>query len=132
MQSHSSGSALPGNQPPANSRGTVLFASLIGTTIEFFDFYIYATAAALVFPTLFFPPGDATAATLQSLATFAIAFFARLKITETPAFQKVLEKNERVKVPVVTVFREHGLMLVLGACAAEGFDAKVRKTRTVW
>ncbi len=77
MQSHSSGSALPGNQPPANSRGTVLFASLIGTTIEFFDFYIYATAAVLVFPGLFFPPGDATAATLQSLATFAMAFFAR-------------------------------------------------------
>jgi metabolite-proton symporter len=61
----------------SNSPGTVLFASLIGTTIEFFDFYIYATAAVLVFPKLFFPPGDATAATLQSLATFAIAFFAR-------------------------------------------------------
>ena len=60
-----------------NSAGTVLFASLIGTTIEFFDFYIYATAAVLVFPKLFFPAGDPTAATLQSLATFAIAFFAR-------------------------------------------------------
>ncbi|MFL6718573.1 MAG: MFS transporter [Burkholderiaceae bacterium] len=257
MQSNPSGSALPGNPPPANSRGTVLFASLIGTTIEFFDFYIYATAAVLVFPRLFFPPGDATAATLQSLATFAIAFlarpvgsavfghygdrigrkatlvaalltmgvstvvigllptyasigasaplllalcrfgqglglggewggavllatenappgkrawygmfpqlgapigfflsggiflllsevlsdaqffqygwripflasallvgvglFVRLKITETPAFQKVLEKNERVKVPVVTVFREHGLTLVLGTVTA--------------
>ena len=61
----------------ANSPATVLFASLIGTTIEFFDFYIYATAAVLVFPKLFFPAGDAAAATLQSLATFAIAFFAR-------------------------------------------------------
>jgi len=60
-----------------NRPSTVLFASLIGTTIEFFDFYIYATAAVLVFPKLFFPAGDATAATLQSLATFAIAFFAR-------------------------------------------------------
>jgi metabolite-proton symporter len=55
----------------------VLFASLIGTTIEFFDFYIYATAAVLVFPRLFFPATDPTAATLASLATFAIAFFAR-------------------------------------------------------
>ena len=55
----------------------VLFASLIGTTIEFFDFYIYATAAVLVFPALFFPPGNDTTATLQSLATFALAFFAR-------------------------------------------------------
>ncbi|HTH44887.1 MAG TPA: MFS transporter [Oxalicibacterium sp.] len=60
-----------------NSPGTVLFASLIGTTIEFFDFYIYATAAVLVFPKLFFPSSSATAAILQSLATFAIAFFAR-------------------------------------------------------
>ena len=55
----------------------VLFASLIGTTIEFFDFYIYGTAAVLVFPALFFPAGNPTTATLQSLATFALAFFAR-------------------------------------------------------
>jgi metabolite-proton symporter len=60
-----------------NSTGRVLFASLAGTTIEFFDFYIYATAAVLVFPRLFFPGSDPTLATLQSLATFALAFFAR-------------------------------------------------------
>ena len=70
-------------QPPpsagsaTNRPATVLFASLIGTTIEFFDFYIYATAAVLVFPKLFFPAADPAAATLSSLATFAIAFFAR-------------------------------------------------------
>src|SRR5277367_6303764 len=62
---------------PVNSPGQVLFASLIGTTIEFFDFYIYATAAVLVFPKLFFPASDPGAATLESLATFGIAFFAR-------------------------------------------------------
>jgi metabolite-proton symporter len=248
-------------QPPAgvktNSKGTVLFASLIGTTIEFFDFYIYATAAVLVFPKLFFPTSDPSAAMLQSLATFAIAFFARpigsavfghfgdrigrkatlvaalltmgistvvigllptyaaigataplllalcrfgqglglggewggavllatenappgqrawygmfpqlgapigfflsggiflllsetlteaqffsfgwripflasallvivglyvrLKITETPAFQEVLKKDGRVKIPVLTVFREHGRVLVLGTLIA--------------
>src|SRR6185295_6278021 len=60
-----------------NSPAQVLFASLIGTTIEFFDFYIYATAAVLVFPRLFFPPSDPASATLASLATFAIAFVAR-------------------------------------------------------
>ncbi len=54
-----------------------MFASLIGTTIEFFDFYIYATAAALVFPKLFFPQYDPATGTLQSFATFALAFFAR-------------------------------------------------------
>jgi metabolite-proton symporter len=61
----------------ANSPGRVLFASLIGTTIEFFDFYIYATAAVLVFPKLFFPAADQASATLQSFATFALAFIAR-------------------------------------------------------
>jgi metabolite-proton symporter len=62
---------------PVNSPRQVLFASLIGTAIEFFDFYIYATAAVLVFPRLFFPASDPASATLSSLATFAIAFFAR-------------------------------------------------------
>src|SRR3974390_1185356 len=62
---------------PVNSPRQVLFASLIGTTIEFFDFYIYATAAVLVFPKMFFPATDPASATLASLATFGIAFFAR-------------------------------------------------------
>ena len=67
------------NQQPAspNSVGRILTASLIGTTIEFFDFYIYATAAVLVFPKLFFPSADPASATLESLATFALAFLAR-------------------------------------------------------
>jgi metabolite-proton symporter len=64
-------------QTPINRPGQVLFASLVGTTIEFFDFYIYATAAVLVFPQLFFPASDPTSATLASLATFGIAFLAR-------------------------------------------------------
>src|SRR5688572_3390255 len=62
---------------PLNTPRQVLFASLIGTTIEFFDFYIYATAAVLVFPRLFFPASDPATSTLASLATFAIAFLAR-------------------------------------------------------
>jgi metabolite-proton symporter len=61
----------------ANSPRQVLFASLIGTAIEFFDFYIYATAAVLVFPRLFFSASDPASATLASLATFAVAFLAR-------------------------------------------------------
>src|SRR6201986_2392815 len=60
-----------------NAPAHVLFASLVGTTIEFFDFYIYATAAVLVFPRLFFPASDPASAMLASLATFAIAFLAR-------------------------------------------------------
>jgi len=69
--------AQTGPGPAVNRPGQVLFASLVGTTIEFFDFYIYATAAVLVFPRLFFPASDPASATLASLATFAIAFLAR-------------------------------------------------------
>lgn len=65
------------NRTGLNSPARVLFASLVGTTIEFFDFYVYATAAVLVFPTLFFPNSDPTTALLASFATFSIAFFAR-------------------------------------------------------
>src|SRR4026207_478974 len=64
-------------RPNVNTPGQVLFASLIGTTIEFFDFYIYATAAVLVFPRLFFPTSDPASAVLASLAAFGIAFVAR-------------------------------------------------------
>lgn len=66
-----------GTHKPVNTPRQVLFASLVGTAIEFFDFYIYATAAVLVFPRLFFPASDPASATLASLATFAIAFLAR-------------------------------------------------------
>jgi metabolite-proton symporter len=62
---------------PRNTPAKVLTASLIGTTIEFFDFYVYATAAVLIFPALFFPTSDPTTALLASFATFSIAFFAR-------------------------------------------------------
>jgi len=68
---------MPSKEKQRNTPAQVLFASLVGTTVEFFDFYIYATAAVIVFPKLFFPATDATAATLASLATFAIAFIAR-------------------------------------------------------
>jgi metabolite-proton symporter len=60
-----------------NTPRQVLFASLVGTTVEFFDFYIYATAAVIVFPRLFFPSADPASAVLASLATFGIAFLAR-------------------------------------------------------
>jgi metabolite-proton symporter len=65
------------NPDKVNSLKHVLFGSLIGTTIEFFDFYIYANAAVLVFPKLFFSSSSPTMATLQSLATFSIAFISR-------------------------------------------------------
>ena len=74
---HEKGSPRAAIEHAVNTPGQVLFASLIGTTIEFFDFYIYATAAVLVFPRLFFPTSDPASAVLASLATFGIAFVAR-------------------------------------------------------
>ena len=70
------GGVLPASRK-INTPRQVLFASLIGTTIEFFDFYIYANAAVLVFPALFFPKANPASAQLASLATFAVAFIAR-------------------------------------------------------
>ena len=58
-------------------RRRIVVASMVGTTIEFYDFYIYATAAVSVFPYLFFPKGNPTTALLASLATFGLAFVAR-------------------------------------------------------
>ncbi len=62
---------------PLNSPARVITASLIGTTIEFYDFYVYATAAVLVFPQLFFPTGNPTTALIASFGVFGAAMVAR-------------------------------------------------------
>ena len=63
--------------PAQNTRARVIFASLIGTTIEFYDFYAYATASVLVFPTVFFPRANDIQAILNAFAIFGVAFIAR-------------------------------------------------------
>ncbi|NMH99500.1 MHS family MFS transporter [Pseudonocardia sp. K10HN5] len=55
----------------------ILAASLVGTTIEWYDFFLYATAASLVFPRLFFPVGNEVVGTLLAFGTFAVGFVAR-------------------------------------------------------
>jgi MFS family permease len=60
--------------PPAR---TVLTAAMVGTAVEFYDFYIYATAASLVFGPLFFPTESPSAQLMSAYATFALAFIAR-------------------------------------------------------
>jgi MFS family permease len=61
----------------AASTRRILTASLVGTAVEFYDFYIYATAAALVFGPLFFPAESASAQLLLAYASFGLAFVAR-------------------------------------------------------
>ena len=65
------------HMPAQNTKFQIIFASLVGTTIEFYDFYIYATAAVSVFPSLFFPASEGNSALLASMATFGVAFLAR-------------------------------------------------------
>jgi MFS family permease len=55
----------------------VMSATIVGTTVEWFDFYLYATMASIVFGTVFFPAGDSQTATLSAFATFAVGFIAR-------------------------------------------------------
>ena len=62
---------------PYRTHRRILTASLVGTAVEFYDFYIYGTAAALVFGPLFFPTESASAQLLYSFMTFGLAFFAR-------------------------------------------------------
>ncbi|KAB7644942.1 MFS transporter [Polymorphobacter fuscus] len=67
----------PKAAPKAASTRRILGASLVGTAVEFYDFYIYATAASLVFGPLFFPSDNASAQLLAAYASFAVAFVAR-------------------------------------------------------
>jgi len=64
-------------EPQGTSMKRVAAASFVGSAIEYYDFYIYGTAAALVFPKVFFPHLGATVATVASMATFAAAFLSR-------------------------------------------------------
>ncbi|HWM38556.1 MAG TPA: MFS transporter, partial [Streptomyces sp.] len=56
---------------------TVVLSSLLGTTVEWYDFFLYSTAAGLVFGELFFPTANGTVGTMLSFATFAVGFLAR-------------------------------------------------------
>lgn len=66
------------NETPSRSpMAAVIFSSTLGTAIEWYDFFLYGTAATLVFPTVFFPASNQVAGTLLSLFTFLVGFIAR-------------------------------------------------------
>ena len=62
---------------PIRQNARILSASLVGTAVEFFDFYIFGTAAALVFGPLFFPSQSTAAQQLAAFMSFGLAVFAR-------------------------------------------------------
>lgn len=64
-------------QPRRGNIGRIVAASLVGTTIEWYDFFLYGSAAALVFNTLFFPSSDPLVGTLLAFLTYAVGFAAR-------------------------------------------------------
>jgi metabolite-proton symporter len=70
-------SASPSPAPPRTPIVKVVAASMLGTTVEWYDFFLYGVAAAIVFPDVFFPDADPVAGTLLSFGTFAIGFIAR-------------------------------------------------------
>ncbi|MFD6387664.1 MFS transporter, partial [Streptomyces nigra] len=72
----SAASAPPQPTSPGNLK-RIVAASLIGTTIEWYDFFLYGSAAALVFNKLFFPEEDPLVGTLLSFLTYAVGFAAR-------------------------------------------------------
>ncbi len=74
MSTPASASAAPQSRTPI---GKVVFASLIGTAVEWYDFFLYGSAAALVFGPLFFPDSEPAAATLLAFGTYAVGFAAR-------------------------------------------------------
>ncbi|MBW0106831.1 MFS transporter, partial [Pseudonocardia sp. KRD291] len=74
----STSTPAPDTGRPAGRRpGRVAFASYIGTTVEWYDFFIYGVAATLVFRSQFFPGFSELAGTLAALGTFAVGFVAR-------------------------------------------------------
>ncbi|MEV8421029.1 MFS transporter [Streptomyces niveus] len=71
-------SVVPSSPPPGRTKiGRIVAASLVGTTIEWYDFFLYGSAAALVFNTLFFPSSDPLVGTLLAFLTYAVGFAAR-------------------------------------------------------
>jgi MFS family permease len=68
---------VPAGTPAPASNRTILLASLVGTTVEWYDFFLYATAASLVFPALFFPSHNELVGSLLAFGTFAVGFVAR-------------------------------------------------------
>jgi len=110
----------------APSHARVLLASFIGTAIEFYDFYIYATATSLVFGALFFPTGSPAAGQIAAFATFAVAFIARpLGAAFFGHFGDRVGRKSTLVVSLLTMGMATTLVAVLPTYATAGIWAPV-------
>ena len=87
-------------EPTARSMRTVAMTALGGTSIEWYDFFVYSTASALIFPQLFFPNSDPSVGLLASFATFAVGFFA-IEKPPTRVLKASLASGVSVQSPMV-------------------------------
>jgi metabolite-proton symporter len=111
---------------PAPSTGRIVVASLVGTTIEFYDFYIYGTAAALVLGRMFFPHGASETQSLAAFATFGIAFLARpLGAVLFGHFGDRMGRKSTLVVSLVTMGLSTTLIGVLPGYASAGIVAPI-------
>jgi MFS family permease len=90
----------------------VALASLVGTTVEWYDYFVYGTTAALIFGTLFFPEFSTLAGTLAAFATFAVGFFARP--LGGVIFGHFGDKVGRKTMLVITLFLMGGATFLIG------------------
>ena len=94
-----------------NMTAKYAFASFIGTAVEWYDFFVYGTAAALVFPKLFFPRFDPLAGTLASLASFGVGFARPIG---GAVFGHLGDRLDRKSMLVVTLLLMGGATFLIG------------------
>ena len=125
--SDSSAGESPARQP--SSIRKVIVASLIGTSLEWYDFFIYGTAAALVFNKLFFPSFEPLVGTLLAFATYAVGFVARP--LGGVVFGHYGDKLGRKNVLVVTLLLM-GIATFLIGVLPDARDHRSLGTRSCW